>query len=335
MIPTFSRSSSLFPGLAAVQRSLELIHYNGKADSWQLPPEMGKEAVVAASLGHRLAIAVGIRPEHNSGVVIVFAQHAQIETDIFFKAFLLQASVDVLQAGKSLKRFRVVRKRSGLLKGLRRAGKSSHFQEGLPQLRGKLIVCKQLLRREPVLVGDQTAQALFRFAPDACFLQKCLEKIHLPHAYLKFFQACRLQGFHEHRQKLHVRRDAFLPHELRAQLRRLLEAALIFVVVDKSISHIAETNRRLVMEIFRHGTGDGRRHIRTQRQRIAFLVEKFIKLPGGDGSHFPGKYIEELKGGRLNALVAALREDTVEKLLQLKLLHKLAAVNVPHTLRRM
>ena len=48
-----------------------------------------------------------------------------------------------------------------------------------------------------------------------------------------------------------------------------------------------------------------------------------------------GKYIEELKGGRLNALVAAFREDTVEKLLQFKLLHKLTAINVPHALGRM
>ena len=298
-------------------------------------PKWESRRVVAASLGHRLAIAIGIRPEHNSGVVIVFAQHTQIEADIFFKPFFLQTSVDIFQTAESLQRFRIVRKGSGLLEGFRRTGKSGHFQKSLTQLRRKLIVRKQLLRREPVLVRNKPAQTLFRFASDARFLQKGLEKFHLSHAHLKFFQSRRLQGFHKHRQKLHIRRDAFLSHQLRAKLGCLLETALIFIVVDKSISHIAETDRRLVMEIFRHGTGNGRRHIRAQRQRIAFLVKEFIKLPGGDGSHFPGKYIEELKGGRFNALVAALREDTVEKLLQLKLLHKLAAVNVPHALRRM
>ena len=89
------------------------------------------------------------------------------------------------------------------------------------------------------------------------------------------------------------------------------------------------------MEILGHGPGDGRRHIRPQRQGIALLVEKFIKLPGGDGAHFPGKYVEELKGGRLDALIALPGQHAVEKLLQLKFLHKLAPVDIPHALRRM
>ena len=91
----------------------QLVQHRRKTDTGLRRTELTDQSVVAASLDKRIARPVRISAENDAGIVIVLAEHAQIDRDIFLKTVFADGIVNLLEVIQHGKRLRALRHGSG------------------------------------------------------------------------------------------------------------------------------------------------------------------------------------------------------------------------------
>ena len=158
----------------------------------------------------------------------------------------------------------------------------------------------------------------------------------MAYAYLEFCQTNSQKALYSHGENLCICLRGIISHALHAHLCGLFESAAEAGIVDEGVACVAKAYHFLLrVKIGGTGSGYGRGEVRAKHQGIALSVKKFIKIPGGNGSHFLAEYFEIFKGGSLYIFKSILMEYVVKLLLKPALSAAFLTVNVPYSFRRM
>ena len=149
---------------------------------------------------------------------------------------------------------------------------------------------------------------------------------------LKLFQSGFCQTFYGKCDHFCIGIGTSVIHQFRTNLRNFRHFTLISAAVDKGASTIRQADRhRFLFIIFSNAARDRRRDIRTKRQCVIVLVEKFKHIFRSNSSTFPVENIEKFVSWRLNVFKSIGFHDFMDIRFNLSSLFTFDSVDIPHS----
>ena len=137
------------------------------------------------------------------------------------------------------------------------------------------------------------------------------------------------------RDDLRVRFGTVVVEVFHAHLGAFLQTTLIGGIIAEHIAVIAETQRHMLfIKIHRDSARDRRCKIRTQRQRIAFSVEKLIQFTDRGRTDLPPEHFQKFKRRRLDGLIAVGTVKLLDLPFQIPFFVAFSSENVSDAFRR-
>ena len=270
---------SLHSDLLPVQRVHQFIHYDRKSDRRSALPEFFEQMVISSSPDDRITCPVCIGPEDDPGIVSVASAHAQIKGDMLLRLVDHEQPVDLLESRERKACIDRRRDPRGPLQDLLSADQFREDAESLFYTSLDTAVIQDLFHSKVVPVRDEFTDLIFFFLFQSGRFQKALDKVDVSDIDLEFRKPGLLQSVNHHGEHLRIRLHGIQTDQLCSHLSILFQASLIAGMIDKCVSYIAQTDRKVLpLKQRRRRPGDRRRDIRAQREDVSFSVKETVQF---------------------------------------------------------
>ena len=133
---------------------------------------MFQKFIVAAAFYDRFTGSIGVCLKNDSGIVLQFAEHTKIKTDIFFVSVDFKNLINLFQTFYCFDRTDIVCQAARFCKNFCRAKEMRQFQKSFFQIFRDILAADKIFYAKVILLRNQRTEIFFCFGIQSCVLQK-------------------------------------------------------------------------------------------------------------------------------------------------------------------